>query len=81
MPTQRALIPSRGNRERAATSTTGCVASANSADVNSGSMASSIQNGVLTITIPVSQQARPRKIEISGGGGRGGAIDVGGSNT
>jgi HSP20 family protein len=38
----------------------------------------SYENGVLTITIPVSQQARPRKIEISGGGG---AIDVGGSNT
>jgi HSP20 family protein len=39
----------------------------------------SYENGVLTITIPVSQQARPRKIEISGGGG--GAIDVGGSTT
>jgi HSP20 family protein len=37
------------------------------------------ENGVLRITIPVSQKARPRKIEISGGGGR--AIDVGGSNT
>jgi HSP20 family protein len=37
------------------------------------------ENGVLTITIPVSQKARPRKIEISGGGG--GAIDVGGSNS
>lgn len=34
-------------------------------------------NGVLTITIPVSQKARPRKIDIAGGGG--GAIDVGGS--
>jgi HSP20 family protein len=33
------------------------------------------ENGVLTITIPVSQKARPRKIEISGGGGA--AIDVG----
>jgi HSP20 family protein len=37
------------------------------------------ENGVLTITIPVSQKARPRKIEISGGGG--GAIDVGGANS
>jgi HSP20 family protein len=36
-------------------------------------------NGVLTIAIPVSQKARPRKIEISGGGGR--AIDVGDSST
>jgi HSP20 family protein len=34
-------------------------------------------NGVLTITTPVSQQARPRKIDIAGGGGE--AIDVGGS--
>jgi HSP20 family protein len=35
-------------------------------------------NGVLTITIPVSQQARPRKVEISGGGGE--PIDVGSSD-
>jgi HSP20 family protein len=34
-------------------------------------------NGVLTIRIPVSQQARPRKIDI--GSGSSGAIDVGGS--
>jgi HSP20 family protein len=39
----------------------------------------SYENGVLTITIPVSQKARPRKIEVTGGSG--GAIDVGGSNT
>jgi HSP20 family protein len=39
----------------------------------------SYDNGVLTITIPVSQQARARRIEIGGGGG--GAIDVGGSST
>jgi HSP20 family protein len=37
------------------------------------------ENGVLTIAIPVSQKARPRRIEISGGGGR--AIDVGDSST
>jgi len=37
------------------------------------------ENGVLTITIPVTQKARSRKVEISGGGG--GAIDVGGSNS
>jgi HSP20 family protein len=35
-------------------------------------------NGVLTITIPVSQQARPRKVEISGGGGE--PIDVSSSD-
>ena len=35
-------------------------------------------NGVLTITIPVSQQARPWKVEISGGGGE--AIDIGSSD-
>ena len=37
------------------------------------------ENGVLTITIPVSQKVRPRKIEISGGGSE--AIDVGGSHS
>jgi HSP20 family protein len=39
----------------------------------------SYDNGVLTITIPVSQKARARKIDIGGGGG--GPIDVGGSST
>jgi HSP20 family protein len=39
----------------------------------------SYDNGVLTITIPVSRQARARKIDIGGGGG--GPIDVGGSST
>jgi hypothetical protein len=34
---------------------------------------------VLRVTIPVSQQARPRKIDVAGGGGE--AIDVGGSDT
>jgi HSP20 family protein len=38
----------------------------------------SYEDGVLTIMIPVSQRARPRKIEISGGGG---VIDVGGSDS
>lgn len=33
------------------------------------------EHGVLTVTIPVAEQAKPRKVEI--GGGRGGAIDVG----
>ena len=35
-------------------------------------------NGVLTITIPLSQQARARRIDIGGGLG---AVDVGGSDT
>jgi hypothetical protein len=34
---------------------------------------------VLTITLPVSEKVRPRKVEIGGGGG--GAIDVGDSST
>jgi hypothetical protein len=37
----------------------------------------SYDNGALTITIPVSQQARPRMIDIAGGGGE--AIDFDGS--
>ena len=36
-------------------------------------------NGVLTITIPVSQKARPRRIDVSGGGS--GTIDVGSSES
>jgi HSP20 family protein len=36
-------------------------------------------NGVLTITIPVSQKARPRRIDVSGGSS--GTIDVGGSES
>jgi HSP20 family protein len=38
-------------------------------------------NGVLTIAMPVSQQARARRIEIGGGGAGGGTIDVSGSKT
>lgn len=37
------------------------------------------ENGVLTIKIPLSRQARARKIDIAGGGER--AIDVGGSKS
>jgi len=32
--------------------------------------------GVLTLTIPVSEQAKPRKIEIRSGGGNGAAIEA-----
>ena len=46
-------------------------------NLDTAGVQASYDNGVLTITIPVSQQARPRKVEISGGGS--GAIDVGGS--
>ena len=41
-------------------------------------MKADYDNGVLTITIRVSQQARPRKVEISGGGSE--AIDIGSSD-
>jgi HSP20 family protein len=46
-------------------------------NLDTAGVRASYDNGVLTITIPVSQQARPRKIDV--GSGSSGAIDVGGS--
>jgi HSP20 family protein len=37
---------------------------------------SSYDHGVLTITIPVAEQAKPRKVEVLGGNGHGPAIEV-----
>jgi len=33
--------------------------------------------GVLTVTVPVAEQAKPRKVEITSGGGKAGAIEAG----
>lgn len=36
----------------------------------------SYDNGVLTVVVPVAEQAKPRKVAISSGGGRGEAIEA-----
>ena len=48
-------------------------------NLDTGGVEASYDNGVLTIRIPVSQQARPRKIDIGSGSSE--AIDVGGSES
>ena len=47
--------------------------------IDTDSVEASYENGVLTIGISLAQQARARKIDISGGGAE--AIDVGGSDS
>jgi HSP20 family protein len=45
------------------------------------SVEASYRNGVLTIMIPVAEQAKPRKIQISGGDAKAEAIETGSSES
>lgn len=38
--------------------------------LNADHIEASYENGVLTVTVPVAEQAKPRKVEITTGGGR-----------
>ena len=45
--------------------------------LNADGIQASYENGVLTLTIPVAEQAKPRKVEITSGGGGAKAIEAG----
>ena len=45
--------------------------------LDSDAIEAAYDNGVLTLTIPVAEQAKPRKVEISAGGGGPEAIEAG----
>jgi HSP20 family protein len=44
--------------------------------LDAGGVSAHYDAGVLTVRIPVAEQAKPRRVEISGGGGHGQAIDA-----
>src|SRR3954468_2454319 len=49
--------------------------------LDTGHVSASYEHGVLTVTIPVAEQAKPRKVEVAAGAGKPEAIETSGRET